>query len=90
MKKFILLVFILAGCSSKEPQSIRFTNADLLNQHIARAMEYAYFEGQKDTLGGNVRIDSIQEEGGAYHYVWVKSPWDQGKQPTYIPGTPLN
>jgi len=90
MKKFILLIFILAGCSSKQVEDLKYIDPNVLNQHIQRSMEYAYFEGQKDALGGTIRIDSIQDQAGSYKYVWTKSPWDQGKQPIYVPGTPLN
>lgn len=46
-----------------------------------KAMEYAYFEGQKDAIEGDIRIkynkDSI--------YIWIKSPWDNRKSPIFIP-----
>lgn len=43
--------------------------------------EKAYFDGQKDAIRGDIRIqlnkDSI--------YVWVKSPWNSGSRPISIP-----
>ncbi len=35
-------------------------------------MEYAYFEGQKDALNGDIRIGMNNVKG----WVWTKSPWD--------------
>lgn len=86
MKKILFLIAItLIGCKSDEIKSVdpRIT---LLEQQVKRSMEYAYFEGQKDAIGGNVRIDSI-EHNGTYSYIWTKSPWDSGDPPIYVPGT---
>lgn len=47
---------------------------------IQSALEKAYFEGQKDAINNDIRIsfkDSI------YH--WVKSPWNNGKNPIFTP-----
>ena len=48
------------------------------------AMEYAYFQGQKDALEGklNIEYDSLHED-----YFWVRNanPWENGDQPTYDP-----
>lgn len=80
----LLLALVLVSCSNKDKESI-------LTRNVTRAMEYAYFEGQRDALAGDIRIDSHQvSEGGSYRYVWTKSPWDQGKGPIYVPGDPLD
>lgn len=46
-----------------------------------KSLEKAYFEGQKDALEGDIRIarDSTSK------WVWVRSPWDDEKNPIYIP-----
>lgn len=54
--------------------------AGLLFYYFARTgIEYAYFEGQKDAISGDVRVivghDSV--------YYWKKSPWKDGSQPFY-------
>ena len=43
--------------------------------------ERAYFEGQKDAINGDVRINLNQDSV----YVWIKSPWNINRQPTFIP-----
>jgi hypothetical protein len=49
---------------------------------ITEACEYAYFEGQKDALEGDVRIQ-MNEDSTCYK--WIKTPWDSGKRPIYEP-----
>ena len=41
------------------------------------SMEYAYFEGQRDALEGDIRIENKQGQ-----WSWIKSPWD-GHKSTY-------
>jgi hypothetical protein len=48
---------------------------------INRDFEKAYFEGQKDYLQGDIRI-KVDSVG---HFYWTKSPWDDGKDPVYVP-----
>lgn len=84
MRLIILLAgLILVSCSTQNVDEVK------LNLHITKAMEYAYFEGQLDAINGDIRIDS-EQVSDTYKYKWIKSPWDQGKEPTYIPGAPLN
>lgn len=53
---------------------------ELNSKLIELAMEYAYFEGQKDVLEGNLKIEQQNE-----NYVWVGSPWDDNKPAIYNP-----
>jgi prepilin-type N-terminal cleavage/methylation domain-containing protein len=51
-----------------------------LETHTQQTIEWAYYQGQKNALEGDIRIqkrDSL--------YVWIKSPWDGGKEPSYDP-----
>lgn len=47
---------------------------------ITIAMEYAYFEGQKDYAEGDIRI---KQNGNTWD--WSKSPWDGGTKPMFVP-----
>jgi hypothetical protein len=49
--------------------SIRTNGKDMnIGDYITMKMEYAYHEGQKDFMKGDIRIDSSLK--------WTKSPWD--------------
>jgi hypothetical protein len=48
---------------------------------VQKALEQAYFEGQKDALNGDIRIKRNQDSC----YIWTSSPWDNGKEPIYNP-----
>lgn len=49
--------------------SIRTNGKDYtIADYITMKMEYAYHEGQKDFMEGDIRIDSSLN--------WIKSPWD--------------
>jgi len=43
-----------------------------LKQMNKLASEYAYFEGQRDALEGDIRVAKKDSA-----WIWVKSPWDQ-------------
>lgn len=49
--------------------------------NIRNIAERCYFEGQKDALNKDVRIKINKDST----YIWVKSPWDSGRKPTFIP-----
>lgn len=71
----LLLILILAICFAG-------CNYGIANKDkVIKALEKAYFDGQKDALEGDVRIkltsDSI--------YIWTKSPWNNGNKPLYNP-----
>lgn len=53
------------------------------NIDIDYIMEYAYFEGQRDAINNDIRIeyDSLSNK-----YLWLKSPWDNSsKKIKFIP-----
>jgi hypothetical protein len=52
----------------------------LIRDTVISTMEYAYFEGQKDCLEGDVRI--TKTDSG---WIWTVSPWDSGQEPIYKP-----
>lgn len=67
----LLCIIILCGC-----------NYDVVDiDKVKTALERAYFEGQKDALNGDVRIMKNFDSC----WVWAKSCWDDGTQPTFNP-----
>lgn len=56
-----------------------------MNNRIALASKYtierAYFEGQRDALAGDIRIE-FDEGFGVWR--WTKSPWDNGDLPVTL------
>ena len=78
MKKlwiFIGISLLLTSCINDKVGVIK-------KDVFIKALEQAYFEGQKDAINGDIRIklnsDSI--------YIWTKSPWDEtGASPLFIP-----
>lgn len=65
--------------TSKEVNEIEINKKNIENE-LYKLMEYAYFEGQKDALNGDIRIELKDSS-----YIWMKSPWDNGKNPLYKP-----
>jgi len=66
---FILFIsFLISGCSY-------YSYNDVLT-----LCEKSYFEGQKDAIYGDIRIENIN---GYWH--WIKSPWDNGRVPNFNP-----
>lgn len=52
-------------------------NADNAEYNVQLLLEYAYYEGQRDALTGNVCIvwdDEVND------YVLVKTPWNNGRE----------
>jgi hypothetical protein len=45
-------------------------------------IEYAYFEGQKDALSGDIRI---KKEECSEDYIWSRSPWDDKDEIIFDP-----
>ncbi len=48
---------------------------------VQRALEQAYFEGQKDAINCDIKIKKNIDSC----WVWTESPWDNGKQPIFDP-----
>lgn len=53
---------------------------DKINLQVTSAIEQAYFEGQKDYMNGDIRIE-YTESG----WVWTKSPWNSEDTPVFNP-----
>lgn len=71
---FVLLVAIIfCGCN----YIVVVVDID----EMKTAFEQAYFEGQKDALEGDVRIRKNNDSC----WIWTKSCWDSGEQPTFNP-----
>lgn len=54
----------------------------ILYNTIKIAQEWAYFEGQKEAMNGDVRIKYDEQ---LKTYSWTKSCWDDGMKPTFDP-----
>lgn len=74
----VLLISLLAGLffiyEYKKDQ------LKMITELSTKMVEVGYFEGQKDALEGDVRIEKIGNS-----YVWSSSPWDGGENPKYDP-----
>ena len=78
MKKIVIVMLVIVGVFLVSSCTIlALVDMDEVNTQF----EYAYFEGQRDALDGDIRIKLNQDSC----YIWCKSPWDSGKQPTYDP-----
>lgn len=71
MKKLIITALIILGFTSCDNYPIICLKNDL-----TKAIEYGYFEGQKDAINGDIRIEMIKDST----YIWSKSPWSDPKQ----------
>lgn len=49
--------------------------------NIKKSLERAYFEGQRDCYAGDKRIEWTKDSC----WVWIKSPWNNGRQPIFDP-----
>lgn len=79
---FILFFLILLATYKKNPLRddvyiINNSDMDKLNKEMQIKMEWAYFQGQKDVIENDVRIERLNDS----MWVWVNSPWDGGKEP---------
>lgn len=63
----------------KKSNSIQI-QTDSIESALYSTVEYAYFEGQKDALNGDWRIEKIDT-----CYFWVKSCWDNNRPVIYNP-----
>lgn len=52
---------------------------------ITYEMEAAYFDGQRDAIEGDIRIELNEDSV----YVWSKTPWNDGKLPLFNPAKEL-
>ena len=64
--------------------TVLFTSCDYVvtkESDVTKSLEQAYFEGQRNALENDVRIKRNQDSC----WIWVKSPWNSGKQPIFNP-----
>jgi hypothetical protein len=73
----MITLAIFHSCSKQEHEARK----EAVEIIVTYSLEEAYFEGQKDVLEGDVRIE-IQEDSS---YVWIKSPWNSGRKPVFNP-----
>lgn len=82
MKKIILLVIVIITFVSC---NYIIVDADEVNKKhtsiLTKVAEEAYFEGQKDYMNGDIRIEKLWDST----YVWSRSPWDSGAEPIFKP-----
>jgi hypothetical protein len=50
-------------------------------------LEKAYFEGQRNAIKGRIDISFDKTKN---RYIWTRSPWDTGRNPTFEPSTKDN
>ena len=48
---------------------------------VKKALEQAYFEGQRDAIENDIRIKRNQDSC----WIWTKSPWNNGESPIFDP-----
>lgn len=72
-------IFLYKGMKNEEQERLKAFIE--LNDLTHTKMEEAYFEGQKDALEGDVRIE---KDGDCY--IWTKSCWDNSDRVVkYVP-----
>jgi hypothetical protein len=78
------IVSIVTLDRDTETIQVSTTQDIIIKKSLRLASEYGYFEGQKDALTGDIRIEKIYDTDSSYR--WVKSPWDNvGVEPMYNP-----
>ena len=83
MKKIFMLlitVILLYSCNEKDGNIVIGTEKDFKHE-LKILCEKAYFDGQRDVLNKDIRIKLNKDST----YIWIKSPWDNGEKPEYIP-----
>ena len=72
----IVLTITLTSCNS----------TFIEQEELESLAEQAYFEGQKDALNGDVRIQKVKLDNKQDScFIWVKSPWNNGQNPKFNP-----
>ena len=75
-------LIVVSLCSLLRPHQVSQVNLTALKNVIQISQEWAYFQGQKEAMNGDVRIKYDTE---TKKYSWTKSCWDGGLQPTFDP-----
>jgi len=84
-----LIASAIGSCGKKElPGGMEQNkaNSKKVFETSQEALEYAYFEGQKDAMENVIRIK--KNDRGCWG--WSESPWDSGKKPIYNPEKDCN
>lgn len=74
----IMLLGIKSKCNPKQ-KSVEI----YLHSQLRMKMEYAYFEGMKDAINGDIRI--AKNDSGCWS--WTKSCWDDGSEMVFNPNS---
>ena len=69
--KIILILFFLSSCDL----------GVIKEDHYYEALEYSYFEGQKDALNGDIKIKKNNDSC----WIWMETPWESGRPPIFNP-----
>lgn len=53
---------------------------------IMKIEERAYYKGQMDAMEGDIKIIQVKDTlNDSVKWVWIKSPWDDGRTPLFQP-----
>lgn len=84
MKTFLLLAFLFLllffGFKYIDDKYV-FVDRAKTDLTIKEMVEKAYFEGQRDAINEDVRIELNSDS----IYIWIKSCWDDGTKPIFNP-----
>lgn len=93
--KNLIIFLIIVSFSACKSGNFKLTSSDsihdsIVNDKILQMVTYdiekAYFEGQRDALNGDIRIERLDDEFCSDTiYRWIKSPWDSGEEPKFHP-----
>lgn len=73
----MIFILIFAGIFAIGGGILKKDSNEMTNSML-NFVEYAYMEGQRDAIEGDIRIEKIGDD-----YVWTKSPWDEGAKPAF-------
>ena len=79
----IVVSFLFLGLD----RSIDKRQGAVIYNAVKIAQEWAYFEGQKEAMNGDIRIKYDEQ---LKTYSWTKSCWDDGMTPTFDPSQSEN
>lgn len=81
----IMIIFIgivacsIIACSEEDKDNVNsVVEEKKLDFTVHMIAEYGYYQGQKDAIVGDIRIDTL-------HKTWISSPWDGDTKFIYDP-----
>lgn len=77
----IIIISALGILAALDVNEFENKKLKVISEHIVKRMEYAYMEGQKDALEGDVRI-----EKGDSVWTYIKTPWDSDSVTIIVDG----